>query len=298
MRPRRLEQRAIAGIAKDFGGEEDELSVAVVLRNGIGAPEVDAAGHLAVFELVRSEPAQIVRRDVGVPEPDEGFRYHRSITDPRASVGARAGAQNRTVARHQDVRERRPQRVNEVLTRGGHVEFDEVELAAPVGLDLPLLLIEPIFSGPARKVRPCRLARKRSHETDRAAFPRRQFHLVDERRRCKSSIVRDAVDRIIAGNEQLVGIAAGFKWRGGKSIWRRERHDLRLAVDRQLCPVPVDGLDGADATREVQELGRRIDLERARGKHELQRLRSVGDDCSSYSAPRARRHRACRAQRT
>jgi hypothetical protein len=41
MRPCRLEQCAIAGIPKDFGGEEDELSVAVVLRNGIGAPEVD-----------------------------------------------------------------------------------------------------------------------------------------------------------------------------------------------------------------------------------------------------------------
>ena len=120
MRPHRLQQRAIAGVAKDFGGEEDQLSVAVVLRNRIGAPEVDAAGHLAVVELVRREPAEIVGGDIGVPEPDERFRHHRPIADPRAPVGARARAQNRTVARHQDMRERGPQRVDEVLACGWH----------------------------------------------------------------------------------------------------------------------------------------------------------------------------------
>ena len=64
MRPRRLEQRAVAGVAKDFGGEEDELPVLSFSGTGSAPREVDAAGHLAVFELVRGEPAQIVGRDV------------------------------------------------------------------------------------------------------------------------------------------------------------------------------------------------------------------------------------------
>src|SRR6185436_7423996 len=57
MRPRRLQQRPVARIAKDFGGEEDKLSVTIVLGNWIRAPRIDAARNLAVFELVRSEPA-------------------------------------------------------------------------------------------------------------------------------------------------------------------------------------------------------------------------------------------------
>jgi len=52
-----------------------------------------------------------------------------------------------------------------------------------------------------------------SHETYRAAFSRRELHLVDERCRRESRVVRDAVHCIVTGNEQLFRIAAGVEGR-------------------------------------------------------------------------------------
>ena len=48
-------------------------------------------------------------------------------------------------------------------------------------------------------------------------------------------------------------------------------------LTESLVPSQSSDLIGADAAGEFEELRRRIDLERARGKDELQGLRPVGE---------------------
>ena len=81
-RPHFGEQRAIVRVAKDLVGEKDEFTFAVVLGDRIGAARVDAAGNLAVRELVRRVPAQIVFGNIRVAQSQERFADHRAIADP------------------------------------------------------------------------------------------------------------------------------------------------------------------------------------------------------------------------
>ena len=106
-------------IAKRLVDEKDELPGAVVLGYGIGAALVDAARDLAVGVLVRRVPTQVIGRHVRASEPHQRLGDHRAVANPRPRVGARARTQYRTVARHQQMRERGTQRVEHGLRGDG-----------------------------------------------------------------------------------------------------------------------------------------------------------------------------------
>ena len=86
----------ITGIAVLLCDQVNQFSLAVVLRNGVGATTVHTARHLAVGELVQREPFDVVACDVRMPRPQQRIGHHRPIANPRACVRAtrcsRAGA--------------------------------------------------------------------------------------------------------------------------------------------------------------------------------------------------------------
>src|SRR4029077_9651032 len=133
-----------------------QLAVTVVLGYGIGTAPVDTARHLAVRELIRRVPLDVLARGIGVAEAQQRRRHHRAVADPRARVRARARTDRGAVAADQDVRECRAQRVGDRLRDRGHADRDAIERFAPCrfgfappGYD-PLL--RRIAGGPHRRV--------------------------------------------------------------------------------------------------------------------------------------------------
>ncbi len=183
VRPHRREQRAIAGVAIDVVHEEDELAGAVVFGDRIGAARVDAARHLAVGELVRRIPAQVVSGDVGTAEAQQRLADHRAVANPRARVSARARPQDRSVAFDQQVRECGSQRVDERLRRGGHVDRDARERPAPCRGRVRLLQSNPRVERARRDRRRARRSGQRYRERDGRRRMRCQRDRVAECRR-------------------------------------------------------------------------------------------------------------------
>jgi hypothetical protein len=134
VRPEALGEGAVVREAPDLGDEVDELTVAVVLRDGIGAAAVDTARHLAVIVLVLGEPLRERFRILGVAEAEEDGGHQRAVADPGALVRTGAGLQRRAVAMDEHVGDARPDGVADArISRD--VEGDAAEPFAPVGGD-------------------------------------------------------------------------------------------------------------------------------------------------------------------
>ncbi|MFO0982418.1 MAG: hypothetical protein U1E76_11900 [Planctomycetota bacterium] len=111
--PELLDETVLGREPAALRDRKDELRVAVVLRQPVGALGVHAAGHVAILSLVpRVPPNELTRRFVKA-KPMESGCHDGSVADPGASVAARAGMQRRTIA------------VGEDVSRGGGDRFDE-----------------------------------------------------------------------------------------------------------------------------------------------------------------------------
>ena len=90
---------------------------------------------------------------------------------------------------------------------------------------------------------------------------------------------------------------SGVEGERDHALWRAERVDDAVAVDRQTLAVPCNVPDRARATEDVERLHGRIHLERARGEDELERQRMAGEIPDLVArhdlrcTPRARRKR-------
>ena len=271
----RVEQRAIARVAIDLGGEKDELAVAVVLGHRIGAARVDAARHLAVGELMRRVPAQVVgrrrRRGRGAAATPPSSRRRGSTSArrsafPAAASGRRAssGCARATCAAC------RPAAARPAGTR----ERDAIELLAPrVRATARCSRATHASARCGRSIggaRRCRTAaRRRRSCVCRAA---RSVERDSRARPTRSPIAIVHATRAAATSER----ASSLRQRPGVE---RERADavraraagtrLRCAVDgERACRPTRCRRIGADAARRVQELRRRIDLERPHREHE------------------------------
>ena len=131
MRPLLFQFREIAAIAIQLRDRVDQLAMTVVLGYGVRAAMIHAAGHLAVRELMRRVPVDVAARRIDIAEPQQAIGDHRAVAYPRARIRARAGSQCGAIARDQDMRLRRAQRVGDALTLRRQFQGHAVEFFAP-----------------------------------------------------------------------------------------------------------------------------------------------------------------------
>src|SRR4029077_9913718 len=79
---------AVAGEAEVLHDGVDELALAVVLREPVGAVPVDAAGDGTVGRLMAGVPADVVPYLPGATHAQQGRRHRRAVPDPRSRVAA------------------------------------------------------------------------------------------------------------------------------------------------------------------------------------------------------------------
>ena len=96
VRPEPADEVAVGGEAENLGDREEQLAGAVVLRHRVGAPAVDAAGHLPRGVLEAGEPFDEGPRLFGVAEPKESRRGEGAVANPRSGVGPRPRPQGRS----------------------------------------------------------------------------------------------------------------------------------------------------------------------------------------------------------
>ena len=142
-RPQLLEQGAIVRIALHFGREINQLAVAVVLRNRVGAAGIDAARHLAAVELSRRVPAQKLLDHVLMSQAQQRARHQGPVTNPSAPVRARPGLQRRSIALDENMRQRAADGVGDACLRLGYAQCDEVQAPPPFICGLRVLRGEP-----------------------------------------------------------------------------------------------------------------------------------------------------------
>src|SRR5439155_22118587 len=110
------EGRAVAGEPEVCQDGVDELALAGVLREPVGAVPVDATGDGAVGRLMGGVPADVVPHLPGASYAQQGRRHRRAVPDPRSRVAAGAQLERGYVALYQEVRRGRPERVAEGST--------------------------------------------------------------------------------------------------------------------------------------------------------------------------------------
>ncbi|MNV16690.1 hypothetical protein D3C71_1074590 [compost metagenome] len=260
VRPHLLQEGVVAGIAPVLGDVEDQLAVAVVLRNRIAAARVHAAGHLAVLELVRGVPADILAHRVAAAHAQQALGNHRPVADPAARVGPRAGLDARPDARDQHVRQRSAQGVGQRLAGGGHLQGHLVQLGAPHrghGL-LGLGRVEVTGHRPGTGLR--------QHHGNLAALARLQRPAVQQRAGGQAGRVPHfgGGGQLAAGQVHDLQLAVESGGKGG--IGRLRRVQARSAVDLDIGGVHRQVVDAAEATDGIEELRGRVDLPRAHGQ--------------------------------
>src|SRR4051812_38118863 len=114
-----------------FGDEVDEFTMAVVLIDRIGSAAIDAARNLAVGELVRREPTDVVADFVAQAEAKQHRGSEGAVANPTTSVVARAAADGRTVAPEEVVGDVGASGVDEIA-RCGDVDVNVTDDLAPV----------------------------------------------------------------------------------------------------------------------------------------------------------------------
>src|SRR5438876_7158887 len=124
------QERAVPGEAEVLHDGVDELALAVVFREPVGAVPVDAAGDGAVGSLMAGVPADVVPYLPGAAHAHQGRRHGRAVPDPRSRVAARTRLEGGSVAIDQDVRRSRPERVREGSSPRRETNVDAAELGA------------------------------------------------------------------------------------------------------------------------------------------------------------------------
>ncbi len=264
VRPDRLHRSAVVGIAPVFIDQEEEFAVAVVLRHGIGAARVDAAGDLAAGELEGREPIDQLADRAVEAGAEQGRRGERAVADPGAGVGAGARLDGGAVAIDQDVREDGPESFDEPVGGGRKMDLDAIEALVPVaggggegGGEIGG------GSPPGRRM-------QRNQEID-GSLPYcwyRQIPLQSSRR--KPERIRDLRRRGQSSLPEMLGDLTAVERRGTERGRRALRDHAPVAVHDRRVAVPGDLADRGDATRLVEKLRRRIHLERPESQEELE----------------------------
>ena len=70
------------GVAILLRDQMNQFSMAVVLRHGVGATTIHAAGHLAVGKLMGGEPFDVLAHHAGMAQPQQRIGHHGAIADP------------------------------------------------------------------------------------------------------------------------------------------------------------------------------------------------------------------------
>ena len=264
-------------VAVHLAREEDELPGAVVLGNGVCAAGVDAARDLAVGELVRGVPAQVIGRDRCLPEAQQRLGDHRAVANPRARVRACSRTQNRTVARDENVCERRVQRIGHRLCFLRYADRHPIELRAPRRRNARLFAEKPLRRRAVTEDRCCGVAGERSHDAERRRLMRGDGCRKEQRARCVSELVVHVAPRLPLGRSEPRHERPRVEGPQSNARRCREWIDVVHAVDHERITIPGEIADRAGPAEGIQELRRRIDLERSRGERQGERERLIGE---------------------
>ena len=126
VRPHLDEEAHVARVPVVLHDEIDPLPVAVVLGYRIGTAPIDAAGDPAVAELILGIPADEISCFVRVAHAQQRGRDERSVADPGALIGARAGLDPGTVLVDQGIGQRGTQGVGDLPGRLRQAKLDPV----------------------------------------------------------------------------------------------------------------------------------------------------------------------------
>ena len=258
--PQSLRERAVAGEAKVLGDGEDQLAAAVVLGHRIGPALVHAARHLAVGVLAGREPLQELAHDLGVPHAQQRRRRERAVADPRPLVGARAGLDRGAVAVDQDPADLGAQRARHVGRGRRQLDRDRTLARFPVR---PRRLLQRGHRGGVERSRRGAghpLERERRVHLARAA--RRDVEHVRQRPRSMLERVAHPRGARQATPAQELDDVARVERGGAEPRGRGEAHDAAVAVRANHETLARQRADRRRSAAGVEELGRRIHLER------------------------------------
>ncbi len=256
MRPHQLGESAVAGVAPVLGDAVDQLAMAVVLRHRVAAAGIDAARHLAVLELIRRIPVDVVAHRITAAHAQQALGNHRAIADPAARIRTRARLQAWADARDQHVRDRGAQGIHQRLARSRHLQRDHAQLLAPLLGHLRLRL------GHVQRLR-CPATGLWQHHRHFTALAGLQLDRVHQRTRRHAGAVLHRCGRRVCAAFQMHRIKLAVERTGKARVRHLQRVDARLTVDPHQLLIHIQCIDAAETTDGVEELGGRVDLPRA-----------------------------------
>src|SRR5882724_7848019 len=228
------EERGVAGEAEVFHDGVDELALAVVLREPVGAVPVDATGDGAVGRLMGGVPADVVPHLPGASHAQQGRG--------------------------------RPERVAEGSSRRREANVDAPELGAPLADgDVELLrTVQTSGRGGEGRVRGAEGSRQ-IHVSCRA---RGEVEVVPQG---PGGIAEAVAHRVLGGQlarEQVLGHGPLLEGRRPEPARRSQGNHCLPAIHPHGTRRALERRDGAHAAEVVEGLPRRRHLERAQGGEE------------------------------
>ena len=243
--------------------------MAVVLDHRIGAALVDAARHLAAGEDMAGVPVGELARGLHLAQAQQPGDHHRAVAHPAARVAARAGLQGRAVARHQDVGQRRGQRVGDARAIAGQLQRDAAQAFAPVRGGGVEARVE--FS---RRGRSGWHAAQRRQHAHRLRCPRcqRERPLQQRRRVCLWIAQLAPFSGRPQRRLQRGHAKPAVERQRGEALRRGREVQWFAAIDRQRARVRVQRVDRTGAAGRGQELLRRVHLPRPQRQQQREGL--------------------------
>ena len=269
VRPHRFQEPTVSGVAVHFRDQEDELAGTVVFRHGVGTTLVDAAGNLAVGELMRGEPPQIVGRDVSVTRAQQRLRHHGAVPDPGARIGPRPRAEHRPVPRDQHVRLCGAEGGDQWPAGARDLDRHPAQSLTPPRSHACLLAVHPARRRFALEIGWDHRPRKRHDDAHGRPAAWRQREAVAERRRGIAELVADLRSARPAGRGDQARDRPGGERKGPDDIWPAQGEDPVVGVDGERRAVPGDVANRARAADRAEELRWGVHLERPHRQNEL-----------------------------
>ena len=132
LRPMAQQEGTVLRVPPDLGDGIEILAMAVVLDHRVGAPLIDATGHLARGKDVAGIPIDKLARGGHLAQPQQARNHHCAVAHPGARIGAGARPQRRAVARHQDMSQRTAQGIDDRLCGRRQADLQVVQALAPL----------------------------------------------------------------------------------------------------------------------------------------------------------------------
>src|SRR2546425_9180972 len=260
------QERAVPCEAEILHDGVDELALAVVFCEPVGAVAVDAAGDGAVGGLMASVPADVVPYLAGAARAQQGRRHGRAVPDPRSRVAARTRLERGSVAIDQDVRRSRPERVGEGSSRRREANVHAPKLGAPLADgDVELLrTVDTSGRGGEGRVRRAEGGR----QIDVPCRARGEVEVVPQG---PGGVAEAVAHRVLGGQlarEQVLGYGSLLEGRHPEPARRGPGNHYLPAIHPHGTRRVLERRDGAHAAEVVEGLPWRRHLERAQGGEE------------------------------